>query len=536
MAETSVLGRWQERLAAPIADLAAHLRALSSWQRFAAAAAAGGVSALAQAPFCVWPIIFLTLPTLVWWVDAAGAARRPWLAAGQIGWAFGFGYFLIGLHWIAFAFLVDVKAHLWLLPFAAVLMPAGLAFFFAVPTALARLAWPNDWRRIAILAASLSLFEWLRGHVLTGFPWNLFGYVWSGSDWMIQSASLFGIYALSLITIVAAVAPGALVRADGSRAPAKPLLILAVLAVLGLLAFGVWRLPSVAVAGVDGVALRIVQPNVPEAERWKDEFFLRNWHYLIDLTRSPGLETRTHVIWPEAAPPLLMLEQPEALKVVGDILPGRAVLLTGVVRREPAQPHSRFFNGMAVINGKGTVLATYDKAHLVPFGEYLPLESFLESLGITKITGGNGGYSVGPGVQTLTLPSGPPFGPLICYEIIFPAAVADPAARPQWLVNMTDDSWFGPWVGPYQHLGIARVRAVEEGLPVARAANTGVSAIIDPYGRIVASLDLNERGIIDGILPKALPVTFYGQFGDVLFFVFLLLTAIVGVIPRPVTR
>ena len=520
----------------PIADLAARLRALSTWRRLVVAGVAGGVSALAQAPFDLWPLIFLTLPLFVWLIDATGSARRPWLAAGQIGWAFGFGYFLIGLHWIAYAFLVDMKAHLWLLPFAAVLMPSGLAFFFALPAGLARLVWPDDWRRIALFAASLSLFEWLRGHVLTGFPWNLFGYVWSGSETMIQSTSLFGIYALSLITIAAAAAPAALVRTDGTRAGPYGPLAVGVATVVVLFVFGLWRLPSGAMATVDGVALRIVQPNVPQAERWKSEFFTRNWRYLIDLTQSPGLETRTHVIWPEAAPPLLMLAEPEALQVVGDVLPDSTVLLTGVVRRENAEPRNRYFNSMAVIDGKGRVLSTYDKAHLVPFGEYLPFEPLLESLGITKITGGEGGYSTGPGVKTLTLPSGPPVGPLICYEVIFPTAVVDPAARPQWFVNMTDDSWFGPWVGPYQHLGIARVRATEEGLPIARAANTGVSAIIDPYGRIVASLDLNKRGVIDGGLPKALSRTLYARFGDLLFFTFWLLTAIVGVIPRLFAR
>ncbi len=532
MADTNAVAQWQERLAVPIADLAARLRATSAWQRLAVAAIAGGVSAFAQAPFFLWPLIFLTLPTLVWLIDGVGAARRPWLAAGQIGWAFGFGYFLIGLHWIAYAFLVDMKSHLWELPFAAVLFPSGLAFFFAFPLALARLVWANDRRRVAAFATSLSLFEWLRGHVLTGFPWNLFGYVWSGSDWMIQSASLFGIYALSLLTIIAAAAPAGLVRADGSRAGASVPLAIAVTPLLALLAFGLWRLPAGPVPTVEGVALRIVQPNVPQAERWKDEFFERNWRYVIDLTRRPGLESRTHIVWPEAAPPLLMLGEPDALKVVGDILPDQALLLTGVVRRDASASRRLYFNSMAVIDGKGRVIATYDKAHLVPFGEYLPFAGLLESLGFTKITGGNEGYSLGPGVRTLTLPSGPSVGPLICYEIIFPGAVVDPATRPQWLANLTDDSWFGPWVGPYQHLGIARVRAAEEGLPVVRAANTGVSAIIDPFGRIVASLDLNERGVVDGSLPKALPMTFYERAGDVLFFVFLVLTAILGFIPR----
>ena len=536
MAEASVFVQWQERLAVPIADLVARLRALSPRRRFGGAVIAGAISALAQAPFYLWPLIFLTLPALVWLIDAAGAARRPWIAAGQIGWAFGFGYFVVGLHWIAFAFLVDIKAHLWLLPFAAVAMPSGLAFFFAIPAALSRLFWPHDWRRVVVLAASLSLFEWLRGHVLTGFPWNLFGYVWGGSDWMIQPVSLFGIYALSLITIAAATAPAALFLADGTRANARLPLAAGAAAIAMLFAFGVWRLPAGPAPTVGGVGLRIVQPDVPEAERWKDEFFLRNWRILIDLTRRPGLESRTHIIWPEAAPPLLMLAEPEALKVVGDVLPDRALLLTGVVRRETATPRDRFFNSMAVIDGRGRVLATYDKAHLVPFGEYIPFQSLFDSLGITKITGGSGGYSIGPGPRTLQLPSGPPVGPLICYEIIFPGAVVDPAVRPEWLVNLTDDSWFGPWAGPYQHLGIARVRAAEEGLPVIRAANTGVSAIIEPFGRIISALDLNRRGIVDGSLPKSLTVTFYGRHGDLLFFVFLLLTSIVGVIPRANSR
>jgi apolipoprotein N-acyltransferase len=222
--------------------------------------------------------------------------------------------------------------------------------------------------------------------------------------------------------------------------------------------------------------------------------------------------------------------------VVGDILPDQTLLLSGVVRREAATPRDRFFNSMAVIDGQGRVVSTYDKSHLVPFGEYMPFQQLFDAVGITKITGGSGGYSSGAAVRTIALPFGPPVGPLICYEIIFPGEVIDPAARPQWLANLTDDSWFGPWVGPYQHLGISRVRAAEEGLPVIRAANTGVSGIIDPYGRIIASLDLNRRGVVDGSLPQALPMTFYARAGDILFLVFLLLTAIVGANWRPFLR
>jgi len=528
MAEASAFVQWQERLVTPIAGFAARLRALPAWQRWVASGVAGGASALAQAPFYIWPIIFIALPVFVWLLDGTRSAQRPWLAASITAWAFGFGYFLVGLHWIAYAFLVDAKAHLWLLPFAAVLLPSGLALFLAVAKAGASFVWPNDWRRVAVFVASLSALEWIRGHVFTGFPWNLFGYIWSGSDWMIQANALFGIYAMSLITVAAAAAPAAIVNADGTRGRWTWALGVAAALPLALLVFGIARLPSAPMPSVAGVALRIVQPDVPQAERWKDEFFERNWRGLIGLTRSPGLETRTHVIWPEAAPPLLLLSEPDALKVVGDVLPDQTLLLTGVVRREEATPRNRFFNSMAVIDGLGRVVASYDKSHLVPFGEYMPFQHLFDSIGITKITGGSGGYSSGGGVKTIALPTGPSVGPLICYEIIFPDEVVESGVRPQWLANLSDDSWFGPFVGPFQHLGIARARAVEEGLPIVRATNTGISAIIDPYGRVTGSLGLNTQGVLDGSLPESLPMTLYARLGDVIFFVFLVLTAIVG--------
>jgi apolipoprotein N-acyltransferase len=290
------------------------------------------------------------------------------------------------------------------------------------------------------------------------------------------------------------------------------------------------RLPSGAAPLDDAVTLRIVQPNVPQSEKWRGELMERNWRLLLDLTRKPGLETRTHVIWPEAAPPFFLLQEPVALQVIAQVLPDTATLLSGTVRTEGEGDNRAFFNSMAAVSGEGTVLATYDKSHLVPFGEYLPLYRVLEPLGFTKITGGmHEGYREGPGVRTLTVPHTPPFGLLICYEVIFPAAVVAPGERPDWLVNMTDDSWFGPWTGPYQHLGIAKVRAAEEGLPIARAANTGVSAVIDPYGRIVTSLALDTTGILDSTLPKPLKPTLFSQAGDILFGMMLLLCAGAGV-------
>ncbi|MBP6011349.1 MAG: apolipoprotein N-acyltransferase [Alphaproteobacteria bacterium] len=511
-------------------DLAGRVERTVSWFRGLEGRASrlvgaglGVVSAFAFAPFYAWPLLFFTLPALVWMIDGTACARRPWAAAAWIGWAFGFGYFLIGLHWVAYAFVVDADRHAWLLPFVAVLFPGGLALFFALAAGVARLRWSNGWARIVLFAAAIAAVEWLRGHILTGLPWNLPGYVWSGSDAMFQSVAVWGIYGLSLLTLLAFLAPAALFDAQGRRVLGPwPLVAPAVLLAL-LFAVGSVRLPSAPVPVRKDVALRIVQPDVPQAEKWKAEFFERNWRRLVDLTRMEGLDSRTVVVWPEAAPPFLLLSQPGGLDAVGAILPERATLLTGTVRAEGEGEARVGFNSMAAVSGSGKVLAVYDKAHLVPFGEYLPLFWLLEPLGITKLTGGSGGFKEGPGVRTLTIASLPSFGPLICYEVIFPGEVVESGRRPDWLVTMTDDSWFGPWTGPYQHLGIAKIRAAEEGLPIIRAANTGVSAVIDPYGRVIASLGLNETGVLDAELPTQLVPTIYSIAGDAIFLIMLLL-------------
>lgn len=503
------------------------LRALGGWSRLLVAAGLGAISVFAFAPFYLWPIFFLTFPALAWMIDGARPAPRPWIAAAQIGWAFGFGYFFIGFHWVGFAFVVDAQAHGWLLPFVAVAFPSGLALFMAAAAGLARLSWSNGPWRVFALAAGISAFEWLRGHILTGLPWNLPGYVWGGVDAMFQSVSIFGIYGLSLITIVVALLPAALINSDGKRSGLSwPIAAMGgVLA--ALLVFGWVRLPSGGAPIFEGVALRIVQPNIPQAEKWKPELLQRNWTRLIDLTRRPGLATRTHVIWTEAAPPFFLVSEPDGLGVIGDILPDAASLLTGTIRSEGEGEARRFFNSMAAVSGTGRVLATYDKSHLVPFGEYLPFFWLLEPLGITKLTGGSGGYTQGAGVRTIEIPHTPSFVALICYELIFPGEVTESGRRPEWLVTMTDDSWFGPWTGPYQHLGIAKIRAAEEGLAVVRAANTGVSGVIDPYGRVTTSLELGVAGIIDAALPKPLKSTLFSRYGD--FIYALMLIAIAGV-------
>jgi len=243
---------------------------------------------------------------------------------------------------------------------------------------------------------------------------------------------------------------------------------------------------------------------------------------MTDEATSPaasGVSDVTHVIWPESALPFVLSESPEALAAIAALLPDDVTLITGAVRRAPPAPGDtsgryRAFNSVHVINGKGEIVATYDKTHLVPFGEYLPLQKLLESIGLEQLTRMRGGFTAGLAEKTLHLKGAPPVGPLVCYEIIFPGGAIDRADRPGWMLNLTNDAWFGDSTGPRQHLHQARLRAVEEGLPVVRAANTGISAVIDPYGRIVQELPLNRRGIIDSGLPEALPPTIFARYGD----------------------
>jgi apolipoprotein N-acyltransferase len=506
--------------------LAVHrfLSTLSGWRAGLAAVALGALSALAMAPFYIFPILILTLTGAVWLIDGAMRQTRPLRAAAFRGWAFGFGYCAAGFYWIGYSFLVTPDAHLWLLPFAAAAFPGGLALFFAAGFCAAASVWRGDWRRVLVFAFAISATEWLRGHILTGLPWNLFGYTWGVSVETMQLASIVGVYGLTLATLVAFAAPAALIQAQGILQPRAHLAWAAVALPVALFLFGWIRLPAAPQPAIDGLRLRVVQPNVPQTEKWKPDLALRNWQRLIEPLALNGQAPYTHAVWPEAAPPFILSEHAEAMRMIGLSLPRGATLLTGAVFREAANGDMKFYNGFHAVNDQGQVIATYAKAHLVPFGEYLPFAGLLENLGITKITGGKGGYSSGPGVRSLTIPAGfsadgqkTTLGPLICYEIVFSGEVVEPGKRPDWLVNLTDDSWFGPSTGPYQHLGISRMRAVEEGLAVVRAANTGISAIIDPYGRLVATLPLASQGALDGDVPKPLHPTGYATWGNVIY-------------------
>ena len=515
------------------------------WKRAAIACLAGALSTLAMAPFNAWPVLFLTFPVVVWLIDGAGAGRRRGVpAAAWTGWWFGLGYFVVGLYWIGEAFLVDADTFAWLMPFAVLGLPAYLALFTAFGFALARLLWTRDATRILALAISLTVGEWLRSKVLTGFPWNTFGYALTEPLALAQTASLIGIWGLTFLTVAIFASPAVLIdgASRGRRPWVAPLAAISVLVAMGV--FGIVRLSHEPTRLVPKVRLRIMQPNLQQDVKFNYSAKAEVMQKYISLSdrstgpQSTGVRDATVLIWPESAFPFFLTREPDALAQIAALLPKDTVLITGSVRAPDLPPGTRItraYNSIYVIDHDGNVLSVYDKLHLVPFGEYLPFQDWMETLGFQQLTKVQGGFIPGKVRRTMEIPNAPRVLPLICYEAIFPDTVANPNDRPGWIVNLTNDGWFGISTGPHQHLQQARIRAIEQGLPVVRAANTGISAVIDPLGRIVARLDLGVEGVLDSALPSANQPTVYTRAGDVPAAV-LMAIAMILVVRRRMTK
>ena len=503
----------------------------SGWRRALLAFFAGALSAAAMAPINAWPLLFLTFPVLVWLID--GSASERFSGAGRAfgaGWCFGFGYFLAGLYWIGYAFLVDAKTFGWLLPIAVGGLPAVLAIYTGLGLALARLMWVRGPARIAALAVALTITEWLRGHLFTGFPWNTFGYALTEPLALAQSVSLVGVWGLTFLSIAIFATPAVLIdeRKDTPhpyRAPAAALAVLAAMAV-----FGVLRLHAHPTSFVKGVKLRLMQADLQQNEKFnyadRDKIMAR-YLALSDRATGPhsnGVHDVTTLIWPESSFPFFLTREPEELAKIVALLKPHTELITGAVRLASQAPGSKkvhAYNSIYVIDPDGTIRGIYDKVHLVPFGEYLPFKPLLKAIGLRKLTHDVGGFLSGDRRRTMDVPGAPKMLPLICYEAIFPGAAVPHGERPGWLVNVTNDGWFGISSGPYQHFQQARSLAIAEGLPLARAANTGISAVIDPVGRIVNSLPLGAEGVLDARLPRALAPTIYARYGDYVLIAFL---------------
>lgn len=454
----------------------------------------GALVAAGLAPLGWW---FVALPALTLALHRIAGAARP----GRTAFAAGFGYFAFGLVWIVEPFLVDLARHGWMAPFALVLMAAGGATFWAIPTALAAgLTGTARRPRLAGIAAALFLSDWLRGWLFTGFPWARLGQIWTDTP-IAQTAGVIGSLGLSAVTLGLAALAAAWPRRGTALAAALG---------LALAGWGEGRLHQPRPAPQDTL-LRLVQPDADQALKWDPLWAGEFYHRLLTLSGGEGgLGRPDLVIWPETAVNFVLEWEPQELARIAAAA-GGAQVVTGIQRAEGR----RFYNALVAIAPDGRLEAVYDKAHLAPFGEYIPLGDQLARLGITAFAAQEGGgYSAGAGMTVLGLPGLPAFQPLICYEAIFPRHLREAPDRPGWLLQITNDAWFGTFSGPWQHLEQARLRAIESGLPLIRVANTGVSAVIDARGRVLAELDLGQQGRIDAQLPGALPPTPWMRHGD----------------------
>ena len=482
-------------LAAPVHR---RLAGLGGWRLSAWASLAGAVAASGQAPWNMWPLAIAGFAALWALFSISRTPRR----AALTGLAGGTGYFLLALNWIVEPFLVDIGRHGWMAPFALVLLAAGLALFWAGAFAVARSLGGRGLHWCLALAAA----ELARSYVFTGFPWALVGHTLIPSP-LVQMAAWTGPHGLSLAVLALACALWALTR-PGQWRWAVPVLALGG---AGLVT-GV-RLADLPPPGPDAPVVRLVQPNAPQHEKWDPDkahvFFQRQIAYTAAPTASDAPRPAV-VIWPETAVPVLLDYGQEVLSRVAEAADGVPVVL-GIQRTEGLL----IFNSAVRVDAGGAVGALYDKHHLVPFGEYMPMGELMARFGIHGLASSEGrGYSPGPGARLMDLPGIGPALPLICYEAVFPQDVAAAPVRPRLLMQLTNDAWFGQVSGPYQHLAQARLRAVEQGLPMVRSANTGVSAVIDPRGRIVTSLALGQAGFVDAPLPVALSPTPYARSGD----------------------
>ena len=486
------------------------------WVAFAGGAAA----ALAHPPFGIWPGVF-GFALIALSLDRT-AERRPGLSALARGWMAGLAYLLVGTWWIAEAFFVDAAAHAWQAPLAVLFTAGGIGVFWGGAGLAYRLLAPRGAHRVLVFAAVWSLFEWLRGHVLTGFPWDLPGEAWRAGSAPSQAASLIGAYGLTFVTVAIGAAPVTLFDRTRPKAAAVSL-ALAAAALASMYGYGAARLSRPAPPD-QALRLRVVQPGLPEEPVWTDALLRQRVQRLMTLTARPALQTPQVVIWPEGALPYTFNDffspgsWPEAAMEAAT-RPGQ-IVFDGGSRVDGPAGAPRYYNTLLFVQRTPqgfAALGKYDKYRLVPFGEFLPFPVFFRVIGLSSLVQNGVAFSPGPEPAPLSIPGVPRMQPLICYEALFPGFTNAKGGRPSWIVNVSDDAWFGRTTGPLQHLNLASYRAIEEGLPIVRATPTGVSAIVDPYGRVRARLGLGREGVIDAALPGRLPPTVFSRVGELPF-------------------
>lgn len=528
----------------------------------------GALSILSMSPWFIWPILFFTLPVFIHVLDKNYIqltnthntryvnlpVKTRFMKGFTLGWFFGFGYFLAGFYWIYHAFLVERALFGWLIPFVVPLLPAFLAVFYAVAVGVAFVFWRTGWYRLLLLAVCFALTEWGRGIIFTGFPWHLMGYSLTASDLLAQNAALIGINGLTFLVILFFSLPFALWQyfirpknqnglSTGTGNSTVYYLAGVSLLVLCMGIYGGWRLSGKVERHPSGMQLALVQPNILQKDKWdKSKVSLILTTYL-ELTRKAASGIRKSrkqqdaannppalIIWPESALPFLLRQEKQLLRELGQILPDNTLLVTGNIRFDDIQQRQgepRAYNSILVINGAGKVTSIFDKKHLVMFGEYTPMRSFFEMLGLRRLVQVRGAFKAGDSPRYMQLHNIPPMGPLICFEAMFPTEVIDKPYRPHWFLNLTNDGWYGLSDGPYQHFHQSRIRALEQGLPMVRVANTGISAVIDPYGKIENYLHLGKRGVLIQSLPAKNPPTLYARYGEFIFYFMIMFSIII---------
>lgn len=484
-----------------------YLATLRGWRGKLACFIAGAAMAGGFAPFYLWPIIFISLPFLFVMLDKA---RHP-RSAALYAWAFGYGHMMAGTYWIANALAVDREQFGWLIPISILGLSLVMGIWFALFGALYRwLRTPCTHHNILRFAVLWVAVEYIRSLGMFGFPWNLMGSMTLASERVAQLISLAGTYGMSLFVVLLGLLPALWLKADVSARFHHRALISALVFIILAYGYGMLRMPDE--AAMISTRVRVVQGNIAQSLKWTDEGRAQSARIYAGLTRMrTEAPTPRIIVWPETAMPFTLREQSPWPGQLAELLPPEGLLITGAVRSTSEADGYRLYNSIVAIDAAGVVKDMYDKHQLVPFGEFVPLRSLLP---IDKITPGGIDFSRGEGTRTIALDGFPSYRPLVCYEVIFPGLSGNAAPRPAWIVNATNDAWYGMSPGPFQHFDAARLRAIEQGLPVVRAANTGISAVIDPYGRVVRRLELNERGIIDQALPKPLRSTLYSRFGE----------------------
>ncbi len=496
-----------------LAPIVMRLATLSLRSQIGVAILAGCITALGHAPFSILAATFVGLSAGMVLLHSAMNIRT----ATWIGWGFGVGYFALTLNWIVEPFLVDLARHGWMAPFALIGMAGGLALFWAAASRFTFWVTQNGRFRPTMFAASLGLVEILRAYLFTGFPWGLLAYT-AVDTWAAYSASTFGPHFTSFVMLASVAAAVEFLLVIGG------LFGIGAAAIMVSLPFTIGLLVGPHNTGADhDITLRILQPNAPQHQKWDPDYASVFFQRQIDMTRAD--DPVDVVIWPETAIPYLLDFADEILVDVATAARGAEVVV-GMQRSDGA----RYYNSLVALNQVGQVSQIYDKAHLVPFGEYIPMGNVLRRFGIRGLADIDGaGFASGQGGQPVSLNAIGSVVPLICYEGIFPNKVAKAAENAQMMLLITNDAWFGNFAGPQQHLVQAQFRAIETGLPMVRSANTGISAVIDANGTILDQLSLNTQGFIDTKLPAAAQSTLYRRTGDLPIVLFLLLITCVSI-------